>query len=191
MFKDLVLRNRSYRRFDQSARISPATLHELVDMARLTPSGKNAQPLKYMLIHSAEACAQVYPCLAWAGYLKEWGGPVDGERPAAYVVVLGDKTIANDFGVDPGIASQTLLLGAVEKGLGGCMLGSIRRNDLAAVLDLPAQYEILLVLALGKPVEEVVVDSVGEDGSIKYWRDAQQVHHVPKRDLSSLILGEK
>jgi nitroreductase len=191
MLKDLVQRNRSYRRFDQSARIQPSTLRELVDLARLTPSGGNKQPLKYILITSEEACAKVFPQLRWAAYLKDWDGPKEGERPAAYVIVLGDTTIASNFGVDPGIAMQTLLLGAVERGYGGCMLANILREELKTLLEIPSQFEILYVVALGEPVEKVVVDPVGADGDIKYWRDSQQIHHLPKRALSDLIVDEK
>jgi len=191
MLRDLVLRNRSYRRFEQSARIPVATLRELVDLARLTPSARNAQPLKYILVSSEEMCAKVYPQLGWAGYLKDWDGPEEGERPAAYVVVLGDTSIANNYNVDPGIAVQTLLLGAVEKGFGGCVIATVRRNEVMALLEIPAQYEILYVVALGKPVEKVVIEGLAADGDIKYWRDAEHVHHVPKRTLSDLIIGEK
>jgi nitroreductase len=191
MLKDLVLRNRSYRRFDQSSRIQPSLLEGLVDLMRLSPSGSNVQPLKYMLVTTEEACAKVYPQLGWAGYLKDWDGPEEGERPSAYVVVLGDTTISSNFGVDPGIAMQTLLLGAVEQGLGGCMIATVHRKELMTLLAIPPQFEILYVIALGKPVEKVVVDPVDPDGKIKYWRDAQQVHHVPKRALSDLIVGEK
>jgi len=191
MIKDLVQRNRSYRRFDQSVRIQPSTLRELVDLTRLTPSGGNKQPIKYMLVTTEEICARVFPQLRWAAYLKDWDGPEEGERPAAYVIVLGDTTIARDFGVDPGIAMQTLLLGAAEQGYGGCMLGNILREELRTVLEIPSQFEILYVVALGKPVEKVVVEEVGADGDIKYWHDDQQIHHLPKRALSELIIAEK
>lgn len=191
MLKDIVRRNRSYRRFDQSARVPVSTLRELVDLARLTPSGRNIQPLKYMLVASEEACAKVFPLLSWAGYLEDWDGPEEGERPAAYVIVLGDTTITRNYGIDPGIAMQTLLLGAVDQGLGGCIIATIRRDDLRTQLEIPAQFEILYALAIGKPVEQVVIDTVKPDGDIKYWRDADQVHHVPKRDLADLIVGER
>jgi nitroreductase len=191
MLKDLVQRNRSYRRFDQSERIQPSILRQLIDLVRLTASGGNKQPLKYILITSEEACAKVFAHLRWAAYLKDWGGPKEGERPAAYVIVLGDTTISSDFGVDPGIAMQTLLLGAVELGYGGCMLANILRDELRVVLGILSQFEILYVIALGKPVEKVVIDRLDENGDIKYWRDEQQTHHLPKRALSDLIVDEK
>jgi nitroreductase len=191
MLKDLVMRNRSYRRFDQSARIPLTILHELCDLMRLTPSMRNAQPLKYLLVTTETACASVYPLLGWAGYLKDWGGPVEGERPSAYVIILGDKNIAETTNIDPGIEIQTLLLGAVEQGLGGCIILTVKRDELRAALDIPEQFEILYVIALGKPVEEVVVEPLMPEGDFKYWRDAQQVHHVPKRELKDLIIGEK
>lgn len=191
MLRDLVLSNRSYRRFNQAFRISPAILQELVDLARLTPSGRNIQPLKYYLVTQEAICSAVFPLLGWAGYLKDWPGPIEGERPAAYIVMLGDTAISPNFGVDPGIAAQTILLGAVEQGLGGCIIGTVHRADLAALLALPPQFEILYVIALGLPAEKVVIDAVGADGDIKYWRDEEKTHHVPKRALKDVIIGEK
>jgi nitroreductase len=158
---------------------------------RLSPSGGNKQPLKYILVTTEGACAKVFPQLRWAAYLKDWDGPEEGERPAAYVIVLGDTSISGDFGVDPGIVMQTLLLGAVEKGYGGCMLANILREELRAALEIPSRFEILYVVALGKPVEKVVVEVIAGDGDIKYWHDDQQIHHLPKRALSELIFDEK
>lgn len=191
MIKELVTRNRSYRRFDQSARIAPETLRELCDLMRLSPSGRNAQPLKYMIVSTEDMCARVFTTLAWAGYLKDWDGPEEGERPAAYVVVLGDTAIASNFGIDAGLSIQSLLLGAAEKSLGGCIIQSVKREELAKVLDVSAGLEILYVIALGKPVERVVIEQLPADGDFKYWRDEQHVHHVPKRALKDLIIAEK
>jgi nitroreductase len=188
MLKDLILRNRSYRRFYQEVTISLDDLKELVDLARQSASAANRQPLKYILSCQPEMNAQVFQCLAWAGYLKDWGGPKEGEKPSAYIVVLGDKMITQAFGCDHGIAAQSILLGATEKGLGGCIIGSVQKNELSRELNIPKQYEILLVIALGKPKELVVIETVGEDGNIKYWRDAQGIHHVPKRSLEEIIL---
>ena len=188
MIRDLVARNRSYRRFDEDAVIDRKTLEALVDLARLSGTGGNMQPLKFMLSCEAEQNARIYPSLAWAGYLKDWDGPAPGERPTAYVIILCDKDVNASAGCDHGIAAQSILLGAVEKGLGGCMIGSINRTALRDTLQLEPRYEILLVLALGKPVETVHLDDVGADGHIEYWRDEDGVHHVPKRPLASLIL---
>lgn len=188
MLRDLVTRNRSYRRFYQDRPIALDTLRELVDLARLSASGANRQPLKYVLSADAERNAQIFPLLAWAGYLKDWGGPQEGERPAGYIVILGDTSITASFGVDHGISAQSIMLGAAEKGLGGCMIASIKRDALREVLGIDPRYEILLVLALGTPKETVVVDPVGPDGDIKYWRDEGEVHHVPKRALDEIIL---
>lgn len=185
----LVFKNRSVRRFRQDQPVEMDLLRGLVDLARLSPSGSNMQPLKYILSNTPEKNALIFEHLSWAGYLKEWPGPAEGERPAAYVIILGDTTISKGFGCDHGIAAQTIMLGAVEQGLAGCIIGSVRRADLAAALQIPPQYEILLVLALGKPAETVVIEPVGSDGSIRYWRDDQQVHHVPKRSLDEIIIG--
>jgi nitroreductase len=188
VLRDLIVHNRSYRRFYQESSISNQTLRELVDLARLSASGANRQPLKYILSCDPDMNARVFPCLAWAGYLRDWGGPQEGERPSAYIVILGDTDISKTAGVDHGIAAQSILLGATEQGLGGCIIASIQREQLRQVLQIDPRYEILLVLALGRPKESVVIDPVGPEGDIKYWRDADGVHHVPKRALDEIIL---
>ena len=188
MIKDLVLKNRSYRRFDQSFKIDTKTLEELVDLARLGGSAANLQPLKYYLSGNEKTNAIIFEQLSWAGYLKEWGGPKEGERPSAYIVVLGDLDIARNFGCDHGIACQSILLGAVEKGLGGCIVGNIHKEPLRLALNLNSNLEVLLAIALGKPVEQVVVDDIAKDASIKYWRDEKNIHHVPKRTLEDIIV---
>jgi nitroreductase len=189
MIRDLVLATRTVRRFQQSTAVDLETLRELVDLARLSASAANLQPLKYALSCEPERNGRIFPLLAWAGYLKDWPGPVDGERPAAYIVILGDKRIRQSFDCDHGIASQSILLGATERGLGGCIIASIQRHELRELLAIPEHLEILLVLALGQPKEKVVLEPVGADGDIKYWRDAEGVHHVPKRSLDEIIVG--
>jgi nitroreductase len=188
MFRDLVLRTRSYRRFDQDHEIPEETLKELVDLARLSASAANIQPLKYILSQAPERNARIFPHLGWAGYLQNWHGPREGERPSAYIIILGDKEIKDSFGVDPGIAAQSILLGATEKKLGGCMIGSIKKDDLRRDLNIPGRYEILYVLAIGKPAERVVLELIGPDGSIKYYRNEEDEHHVPKRSLDEIII---
>jgi nitroreductase len=188
MLKDLVLKSRSVRRFCQEEPVEMETLRELIDLARLSPSGSNLQSLKYLLSNQPEKNAQIFSTLAWAGYLKDWPGPEEGERPSAYVIVLGDSTVNKSFGCDHGIAAQSIMLGAAEKGLGGCIIGSVRRAELSGLLHISPQFEILLVLALGKPKEVVQLEEVGPDGSVRYWRDAQGTHHVPKRALNDIIL---
>jgi len=190
MINELVKENRSYRRFYEDHAVAPETLKELVNLARMSASGANLQPLKYILSCDPSKNADIFSCLAWAGYLKDWPGPREGERPAAYIVVLGDTSISESAGCDHGIAAQTILLGAREKGLGGCMLGSIDRNALRDSLNIPSQLKILLVLAIGKPREQVVLETVGSDNSIRYWRDNEGVHHVPKRKLEDIIVAE-
>jgi nitroreductase len=189
MLRDLVEKTRSYRRFHQEVAIELETLRELVDLARLSAAAGNLQPLKYMLSNDPERNGKIFQHLAWAGYLKDWPGPGEGERPAAYIIVLGDTGIAKSFGCDHGIACQNMLLGTVEKGLGGCIIGSIRREKLRRDLEIPEHLEILLVVALGKPKETVVLETVGADGDIKYWRDSDGIHHVPKRKLEDIIVG--
>ena len=189
MIRDLVIENRSCRRFYQDVTIEREILRELVDLARLSASAANRQPLKYILSCDPQRNALIFPHLSWAGALKDWPGPSEGERPSAYVIILGDTEISQAFGCDHGIAAQSILLGAREKGLGGCMFGAIQRDELSKALGIPPRYEILLVLSLGKPKEKVVLETVGPDGDFNYWRDSDSVHHVPKRPLDDIIIG--
>jgi len=190
MIKEFIYKNRSYRRFVQDAAIDMETLRELVDLARHSASGANRQPLKYILSCDAQTNARIFETLGWAGYLPDWAGPEDGERPGAYIVILGDKDVATQFFVDHGIACQSMLMGAVENGLGGCIIQSVNRKRLAGALNIADNFEILLVLALGKPREVVQVDYIDPDGDIKYWRDAEGVHHVPKRKLEDILVKQ-
>lgn len=190
MLRELILANRSYRRFYEDFSVGIEILKELVDLARLSASGANKQPLKYFLSCDLEKNERIFENLGWAGYLLDWAGPQKGERPSAYIIILGDRTITDSFGCDHGIAAQSILLGATEKGLGGCIINSIRRNALRKALNIPEYYDILLVLALGKPKEKVVIEEIGKDGDVRYWRDSDGVHHVPKRSLEEIIISD-
>ncbi|MFH1581397.1 MAG: nitroreductase family protein [Pseudomonadota bacterium] len=194
MIADLIKKNRSCRRFYQNHAVSLKALKCMVNLARLSASAANLQPLNYILSSNPVENDLIFSCLAWAGYIKDWPGPKEGERPAAYIIILGNTNISKNFWCDHGIASQSMLLGAREKGLAGCMIGAINRRKLRKILNIPPRYKILLVLAIGKPKEKVKIEVVDSDSSlstvnnIKYWRDGKGVHHVPKRKLTDIIL---
>ncbi len=188
MLKDLVAKNRTYRRFYQDVEIKESDLEDLVDLARLTASGANLQNLKYILSFTPEKNEGIFEELKWAAYFKDWQGPDEGERPSAYIVMVVDKEIGSNYFWNHGLAAQSILLGATEKGYGGCMFASYDKKNLMEKLSIPERYDILMVIALGKPKEVVVIDDINEDGDVKYWRDEDRVHHVPKRRLEDLIL---
>ncbi len=189
MLKELIIRNRSYRRFHQEYAVSIDTLKELVDLARLSASGSNKQPLKFLLSCDAEENAKIFQLISrWKGLIPEWPGPKEGERPSAYIIILGDKEIMSSFGHDPGIAAQSIMLGATEKGLGGCMIGSMRKKDARNVLNIPSRYDILLAIALGKPNEKVVIETLSPGQDTKYWLEKDDSHHVPKRRLEDIVI---
>ncbi len=190
MIADLIRRNRSCRRFYQNYKVDGKILEELVNLARLSPSAANLQPLKYILTTRSEINAQIFACLAWAAYLKDWSGPEEGERPSAYIVILSDTTISKTVDCDHGIACQSILLGAREIGLGGCIIASINHEKLRNILKIDPKYKIMLVIAIGKPREEVVIEAADPNDSIKYWRDDKNIHHVPKRNLNDIILAK-
>jgi len=186
MIRELIIRNRSYRRFDESIKIPEEKLKNWIELARFSASGRNMQPLKYATCSEELMNKQIFQHLGWAGYLANWPGPEEGERPVAYIVVLHDKSVANKYFCDDGIAMQSILLGAVEEGFGGCIIGSVNKRKVAKILGLPNNMEILSVIAMGKPAEKSVIE-IAENDNIKYWRDEKGVFHVPKRPLDELI----
>jgi len=189
MLYDLIHKTRSYRRFKEHEPIEMESLRKLIELARLGGSARNVQPLKYILINAPAVNARVFPNLGWAGYLKDWPGPGEGERPAAYIICLLDTRLSREAECDLGIATQNILLGACEIGLGGCRIASISPR-LRQVLELDDHLQILLVIALGRPVETVSLEQRKSTDDIKYWRDADGVHHVPKRPLQEIIAGD-
>ncbi|HEY3323543.1 MAG TPA: nitroreductase family protein [Planctomycetota bacterium] len=190
-FEELIVRNRSYRRFQQNQRIEHKTLVELVDIARRTPCGGNRQPLRYAIVQQPEKCAQLFAHLRWAALLRGWGGPKEGERPAAYILILNDTTVSTHSDTEVGIAAQSMSLAATERGLGGCMIGSIDRAKVVQEFAIPDQYQLALVLALGVPAETCVLEAAEIGGSVAYYRDATGVHHVPKLPLSEVLINLK
>lgn len=189
MFKDLVLANRSYRGFDESRAISREELLELVSLARCTPSGANNQPLKYRLVYQHDEVETVVANTKWAAMLPNLTIPHHGKHPTAFIAVCVDTAICAapaNCQTDVGIASQTMLLAAVEKGLGGCMIANFKKDTMAEILHLPEGIVPALMIALGKPDEKVVLVDAGD--STKYYRDENDVHYVPKRTLESLII---
>lgn len=188
MLKDLILKNRSCRRFAQKISVERRQLEALVDLARLSASAANLQPLRYYLSNSESDNHKIFSCLTWAGYLKDWPGPQEGERPAAYIVMLADRRVSKKIDCDHGIAGQSITLGACEMGLAACMLTAVDRTRLREALKIDSNYDILMVIALGKCAEEIKIDEVQGD-DIRYWRDEEHVHHVPKRALKDLLIN--
>lgn len=191
MLIDLLKQNRSYRGYDEAYRVSRAVLEELIGCTRYAASSVNIQPLKYLAASEPETVSRIQPLTHWAGRLKELHLPREGHRPTAFIVICQDMSVSDSptmFQRDIGIAAQTILLAATEKGLGGCMIGSFEKNALKKTLSLPERIEPMMVLAIGKPDETVLLTGLGPDGSTDYYRDENDVHYVPKRALKDILL---
>ena len=173
--REALHRSRSYRRFYQETAVPEADLMTIADAARLSPSGRNIQALKFLITNDRELNSRIFPTLAWAGYLPEWPGPEEGERPAAYIVQLLDTSIASGTLCDEGITAQSMLLQAVELGYGGCIIAAVKRPELHEILELPEHLKTVVI-------EEMT------NGQFKYWRTSDGIHHVPKRPLSELVI---
>lgn len=190
--QDIIKATRSYRRFDEDERLDRALLVSWIDSARLVASSGNAQPLRYAIVSDRQVCERVFSCCSWAKALPAWDGPAPGERPSAYIVICCDaeRSLADRFTAwDEGIAAQTIMLQATSAGFGGCIIATFRKASMAQVLGIGAdRFRPDLVLALGKPVEDVRIVDIPASGITAYWRDAQGVHCVPKRALSDVLL---
>jgi len=188
MLKDIILKNRSYRKFRANENVPMDMLESLIDLARITPSSKNIQPLKYLLLNKKKDTDYVFERLKWAWYLKDWNGPSKDEQPPAFIIMVLDKKLNDNAMIDAGIASQTILLGAVEQGLGGCIVRTVNRYEIQNHFKLPEHLEIILVIALGKPDQIVELTKVDKSGDIHYFEDDDQVHYVPKRSIDEIII---
>ncbi len=191
MIKDLVKRNRSYRGFDESFKVDEETLTELIDIARLTASGANAQPLKYHPIFKEEEVKKMNSLTRWGKMLTNMTLPHPGQFPTAYILMFVDTDICKEpknADADLGIAAQTIMLAAVEKGLGGCMIANFDKEAAFEAFSHKPNHRPMLALAIGKPIETVKLVDVNEDGSTKYYRDDRDVHYVPKRKLEDILI---
>lgn len=186
--KNLLVKDRSIRRFDASCPIGTDILRSLVDLTRYCASSRNLQPLRYRIVESEAERELVYPLLAWAGYLKDWDGPVPSERPVAYLVQCLDTDLINSCLCDDGLQIQAITLGAAALGIGACIIKSFNAPKLKGVLSLPDNMEPRYVIALGYPIEQVVIEPMSSPDEIEYYRTPDGIHHVPKRPLDTLII---
>jgi nitroreductase len=190
MISETIRKNRSYRKYYEEEKITPGVLKELVNLARLSGCGMNMQSLRYLLITEKEDREKIYPNLKWAGFLKDWDGPEKGRRPSAFILVLKDNEKQNSayVQIDMGIACQSILLGAVEKGLGGCIIAAFNKGDICQEYNIQDNLELWLVIAIGKPDQKVIIDEIDKGADTKYWVDENGNHHVPKIRLEDIII---
>jgi nitroreductase len=187
--KEAILKRRTIRKFQQE-KIDAQILYELIDFARLAPTGINLQPLKFALIKETQTLNEIFPNTKWAGYLAD-GAPKEDERPAAYIAVLGDLSLKKEFQTEAGAAIANITVGALEFGLGSCWLGAINRREIMKILNLSEEnYSLLYLVALGYPKQESEAEDIC-GGDIKYWEDAKGKIHVPKRVREEVIILEK
>ena len=187
-FKELVKSNRTCRRYDGTKSITRQDLLDLVDLVRYAPCGKNKQALRFALVADEETKARVFDNIFWAGFLKDWDGPIEGERPGGYILVFDDNDYGRAMVEDVGLAGQTLALGARAGGKAVCIFKAFKEKEIKEALGLGDNFNLLMVVAVGYPLEEVVIDDIHAGDDIKYYRDQDQVHHVPKIVTEDLLV---
>lgn len=186
---DAIMKRRTIRKFEQKA-VSEDNLVKLVDCARVAAYGANVQPLKFMIVNNSETLQKIYPMTKWAGYLAD-GAPKENERPAAYIAILGDSSIKSNkmYEVEAGAAVTTMMLEAVEMGLGTCWLGAIQRDEIKKLLELDENLNVVYLLAVGYPKQESKIVDMKDNG-VKYYEDENGVINVPKRSLEEILIKQ-
>ena len=191
-FREIVIANRSYRGYDESYKFTKEKLEEYVDLTRYTPSSVNMQPFKYYIAYEKSNVDTIQKMTKWARALPELNLPYEGKKPTGFIIICQDTNIfsnTNRFMKDVGIVAQTILLQAADDGLGGCMIGNFNAEEVKSTLDLSENLLPLLIIALGKPAEKIVITEVKEDGKTDYYRDENDVHYVPKRSLEDILIN--
>lgn len=184
-----IMERRTVRRYKQES-IPEETLKKLVNTARVAPSAANLQPLEYVVIKDPQILPKVFETVKWAGYIAPAGNPKEGERPTAYIVVIVSKNVNSlHSNYDAGAAIENISLAAWEEGIGSCWIRSVERNVLKAIINVPDTHEIDSVVALGYKAENPKEE--GFSGSIKYWKDKDDVLHVPKRKMEDIFHWDK
>lgn len=189
MLTQLLIKDRSVRRFDNSKKVSRRTLLELVGLTRYCASGRNLQPLRYYIADTEQDCEMIFPHLAWAGYYKDWAGPAPSERPAAYIIQCLDTSLTSHCLCDDGLHLQAITLGATALGVAGCIIKAFNAAAIAEALKLPESCKPLYVYALGVAAEEVAITEVNAEGDIRYYRDSHDRQCVPKRSAQDLVIN--
>ncbi len=188
--RELIEKTRSYRRFDNTAPLSRETLLELLDTARLTPSGANLQSIRFLPVTERAEVDFVTEHARWAAYLTDWQGPSKDEAPTAWVLLLSPSE-APCPEIDLGITAQTILISASALGYGGCMFLSIDRSAIAERFGIDGSMRIDLAVALGVPSETVLVKEIAQGDDLRYYRDGLDRHIVPKLSLADRLYERK
>ena len=189
---NLIAKTRSIRRYKENEPVSREMLTYIAHAARFVPSTGNMQRLRLMLVNDKETCDAIFSNISFAAHLRpEWCGPKEGERPAAYIVVMTETEPDVNLGIDMGVAAEAMLITAREEGLGGCIFRSFDREALGAALG-KSPYKPAMVISIGYSDEVVIIQhapDVRPDGNLKYYRNQYGHHIVPKISIEQLIIG--
>ena len=181
---EIIHSRRSIRRFKQKS-IDIKFLKKFVDCGRVAPSAANFQPLEYFIVSDKNLCAKIFKNLGWAGYIKPKWIPDESERPTAYIIILVKEDLMKYYKWDVGLAAENIMLAAEEKDIGSCILLNINRDEIRKIFDIPDSLYIDCVIALGYKLEKAVIQDMVD--SVKYYRDENDVLHVPKRKLDDIL----
>jgi nitroreductase len=178
-------KNRSYRGYDQSFEVKREMLERIVAVNTKIASAKNQQVLRFKLVTKETGADIITQNMKLGGLLPELHLPFPGTEPEAFIVICSTVEPDKWVHMDVGIAAQSMLLKAVEMGLGGICIGAFNKQAVTDTFVLPC--EPVLVLAIGKPAEQIELVPVHAEEPLKYYRE-NGIHYVPKIVANDLIL---
>ncbi len=183
-----IMTRRTIRLFDQRP-VHCALLERILNAGRLAPSAANRQVLEFIDVLEPGNCKKLFDQLAWAAYVQPNRNPPPDKRPTAYVIVLiHDKEINTINASDAAAAMENMILAAWNEGVGSCWIGSVKREKVKEIFQIPETYCIFGVLALGFPAEQPSVEVLKD--KVEYWLDEKNQLHVPKRRLGDIVHHE-
>ena len=181
----LLRRNRSYRGYDKACVVTMAQLRRIAEVCTKVPSGRNQQVLRFKLLTRDSGSEAMQGLYKLGGALPELHLPFPGTEPEAFIIICSTVTPDKWVNMDVGIAAQSMLLKAVEMGLGGICIGAFNKDKVTETFGLPC--EPVLILAIGKPAEKIELVPVRAGEPLKYYRE-NGIHYVPKITADDLIL---
>ena len=146
---EAIQERRSIRNYQDNP-VEREKLERILEAGRLAPSAKNVEPWHFIAVTDAQK-RKALSGGTWAKFLSQ--SPL-------VIVACGDKKASPDwYAIDVALAVGNMVLTAVSEGLGTCCVGSFSEKDVKALLKVPENFEVLVMLAVGYPGDKVGLSS--------------------------------
>lgn len=142
---DAIQARKSVRAYD-SRPVPKETIDKILESGRLAPSAMNYQPWHFVVVTDPKK-REVLSEGRYAKFLAE--------SPVVIVGCANTKKSPKWSTVDVTIAMQQMVLAATAEGLGTCWIGSFSEDSVRTLLEVPEEYNIVAMLAVGYPREKL------------------------------------